>query len=973
MTIPPINEISSGYAHKEHGDFIRSLLESIEEGIFGINLNGQCMFINPAAVRMLGYKNATDLVGKNIHVLIHHTQPDGSPCPVENCAIYRSFREHQNFHTADDIFWRADGTKFHAEYWSSPIRINGNIAGSVATFTDISERKQSEETNRRLLDILEAATDFIGIADKNGKTIYVNRGGRRMLGFGDNEDLSSMMVPDYCPKDVGEFIIRAGIPAAIQNGYWENETTFLARDGREIPTSQIVVAHKHANGEVEYFSTIARNITDRKQAEKALRKSEERFKAQYRNIPIPTYTWKWQDEDFILIDFNDEAYKITAGKIPDFLGTSAHKLYEDTPEIIEDINKCFINKTPIKKEMSFNLRTTGERRHFAVTYAFVPPDLVMIHTEDVTERKRTEEALLHSEKKYRQLVETLQEGIWLIDKDANTTFVNPCMAHMLGYTIEEMLGKHLFSFMDEQGIEMSKRNLERRQQGIIEQHDFEFIRKNGSKIYVSLQTSPIFDDEGNYIGALAGVIDFTDRKRYEEALKKARYELELRVSERTEELNKANRELTREIIERKRTEEILKRRDAILEAVTYSAEQFLKAASWNDPIQKILDRLGNTAQVSRIYIFNNRVNKEGGLLTSQRYEWTAPGISAQIDNPELQDLPLSLSGFERWEKTLGQGDIIHGHVRDFPRSEQTILLPQDIKSVLVVPIFVGEQWWGFVGFDECNIERNWSIAEIDALKVLADVLGVAIGRNHAEELARKRQAELAHVGRLSTMGEMATGMAHELNQPLTAINTMAGISLRIMEKDDLQSDNLSEALEEISTQAIRASEIIRRLRQFVSKQSPDRKLVNLNDLVREVVRFITSDLKKESVELRLELAENLPLVPADSIQIEQVLLNLMRNSVEAMQQAEYKTRLLSIHTDSKETDVQVSISDTGPGLDPEILNRLFEPFLTTKPTGMGMGLSISRSIIEGHHGHLWADSESGRGAKFHFTLPIKSY
>ncbi len=142
-------------------------------------------------------------------------------------------------------------------------------------------------------------------------------------------------------------------------------------------------------------------------------------------------------------------------------------------------------------------------------------------TQDITDRKRAEEALLESERKYRLLVETLQEGIWAIDKDGFTTYVNPSMADMLGYTVEEMQGRHLFSFMDENWKEVAKRNLERRQQGIKEQHDFEFIRKDGSRIYTALETSPITDAHGNYIGALAGVMDITERKKVEEELCKS--------------------------------------------------------------------------------------------------------------------------------------------------------------------------------------------------------------------------------------------------------------------------------------------------------------------------------------------------------------------------------------------------------------------------------------------------------------------
>ncbi len=174
------------------------------------------------------------------------------------------------------------------------------------------------------------------------------------------------------------------------------------------------------------------------------------------------------------------------------------------------------------------------------------------------EYKRSEQALRESEKKYQQLLNTLHEGIWVIDQDANTTFVNPRMAEMLGYTVEDMLGKHLFSFMDEQRVEVAQQNLERRRRGILEQHDFEFLRKDGSRIYASLATSPITDQDGNYVGAIAWVQDISVRRQAEEALRQARDDLESCVEQRTLELLKTNELLKSEILERKGTEEALR-------------------------------------------------------------------------------------------------------------------------------------------------------------------------------------------------------------------------------------------------------------------------------------------------------------------------------------------------------------------------------------------------------------------------------
>lgn len=203
--------------------------------------------------------------------------------------------------------------------------------------------------------------------------------------------------------------------------------------------------------------------------------------------------------------------------------------------------------------------------------------------------------------------------------------------------------------------------------------------------------------------------------------------------------------------------EALQRRDAILEAVSFAAEQFLKPGSWEDNIQTVLERLGNATNVSRIYMFETHTAGEGTLLMSQRYEWAAPGIDPQIGNPELQHLAYVDAGFGRWAVLLSRGEVIYGHVKDFPNSEREMLEPQDISSIVVVPIFAGPVWWGFIGFDQCYIERTWTQPEIDTLRAAANIIGLAIQRSKAEETLRLSavQEEIIRLQE-ATLAELST-------------------------------------------------------------------------------------------------------------------------------------------------------------------------------------------------------------------------
>jgi len=197
--------------------------------------------------------------------------------------------------------------------------------------------------------------------------------------------------------------------------------------------------------------------------------------------------------------------------------------------------------------------------------------------------------------------------------------------------------------------------------------------------------------------------------------------------------------LMHDITENKRVEEELRHRDAILEVLATSTKRALETTSFDAGIQNMLEQLGQATEVSRVYIFENHLGEDGTLLTSQRYEWVASTITSQLDNPDTQDFPWIAGGMGRWVELLSRDETVQGYVKDFPQSEREILSPQGIQSITVVPIFVGQEWWGFIGFDECSAEREWAAAEIDALKVSAGTLGALIQRKKAEESLLKSE------------------------------------------------------------------------------------------------------------------------------------------------------------------------------------------------------------------------------------------
>ena len=232
------------------------------------------------------------------------------------------------------------------------------------------------------------------------------------------------------------------------------------------------------------------------------------------------------------------------------------------------------------------------------------------------------------------------------------------------------------------------------------------------------------------------------------------------------------------------------------------------------------------------------------------------------------------------------------------------------------------------------------------------------------------QLELAHANRIATIGQLSASIAHELNQPLTGIITNCSTCLRMLTGDPPNLDGVRETVRRTMRDGNRASEVVTRLRALFSKREVTAESVDLNESTREVIALSLGELEKSRVIVRTELADDLPLVTGDRVQLQQVVLNLLLNALDAMNAVEDRPRQLVIRTERREGDcVCVSVRDCGVGFEPHAVDKLFEAFYTTKDDGMGMGLSVSRSIIESHHGRLWATANTGPGATFSFSIP----
>lgn len=406
-----------------------------------------------------------------------------------------------------------------------------------------------------------------------------------------------------------------------------------------------------------------------------------------------------------------------------------------------------------------------------------------------------------------------------------------------------------------------------------------------------------------------------------------RDELEQRVSERTAALSAANEDLQREIAERRRVEEALQDSRRFVERITDATPS----------IVYILD-----VTLRQLVYANEKLRAVLGYELDEVREWTEEFLTNTVHPDDLARVRQALV--------------------------DTVSIREDETQEVETRIRHAD---GSCRWFRCRtvIFRRTSDGAVRLVLGAADDI---TDRKVAEEQSRQQQEQLVYVSRLTMLGELATGIAHELNQPLMAVANYAQAALRRVRSDEWSREELTKCLEKTSHQALLAGEIIKRLRRLVSKSPPEQAETNLNDTIRDVVEMVRTEAEGREVHVQLELPEELPLVRADRIQLQQVMLNLVRNGFEAMHGTPSEDRCLTVESRRIDQDsVAVCVRDAGEGCESRQLDRLFEPFFTTKEQGLGMGLSISRSIIESHGGRLTAQPNATRGLTFQFTLPIR--
>jgi two-component system cell cycle sensor histidine kinase/response regulator CckA len=470
-------------------------------------------YLSPQVEKILGYKPEEALVRWTDLVSGHPVNKRA----IELTQMAIDTGERQPPYEAELI--AKDGRRVWFEVDEAPIVRDGKTVAIVGAAQDITERRAAEQELQKLSAVVHYSGELVNLASLDGRMIFVNDAGGKMLGIAPGT-VHEFRIDDVIPPAYEDLVRSRIIPKLRKGGRWEGDLQY-----RNVVTGELTDVHTlafairdAASGAPVYFANVSRDITERKRASDALREREARLDSIFRAAPIGIGTVT----ERVILEVNDKVCEMTGYSKEELVGRSARMLYATDQEFE------FVGKEKYRQMAERGMgsvETRWRRKDGAmidILLSSAPlvagniPLGVTFTALDITERRRGEDALRAGEKKYRQLIEMLQEGIWTIDSEARTTFVNPRMAEMLRYSVEEMMGKHLFSFMDERGAEECRRLLERRFSGIEEQHDFEFLRKDGERVFARVETAPITDENGVVVGAIAGVQDQTEYRRAED-------------------------------------------------------------------------------------------------------------------------------------------------------------------------------------------------------------------------------------------------------------------------------------------------------------------------------------------------------------------------------------------------------------------------------------------------------------------------
>ncbi|WP_161488043.1 ABC transporter substrate binding protein [Sedimentisphaera cyanobacteriorum] len=585
---------------------------------------------------------------------------------------------------------------------------------------------------------------------------------------------------------------------------------------------------------------------------------------------------------------------------------------------------------------------------------------ILQRLEDITELKEYQKQIELNNERYYQLSMHSKTFAWEIDPEGLYTYVSDISKEVIGYAPEELAGKqHFYDLWPEDEKERlmpSAFDIIRNRKKFLNFHD-KVITKNGQEIWVSTSGFPVVSDSGELLGYRGTDKDITEHVKSRLALKQQTY---------------------------------------LLKAAETSTALLLEENDLDKAVPRALEIVGKAADQDRAYIFQCHKDPESGkMLASQHYEWAKTEIGSQLNSQILQNFRFE-ERFPRWYENLTEGEIIAGNVKDFPESEKEVLRPQKIISMIAVPIKIENEFWGFVGFDNCRFEQEWSEAERAILSSLEGSFGAAVNRTKMEERLKeslKHSGKLNQVlenqvqsaNRLTAAAEAAnrakahflSAMSHELRTPLNAIIGMSQVI-----DDDQLDDKKREGVQLILKSGRKLAKLINDILEYSKAEAKGLEVqedeFSIREFMDEISAIISEKAEEKQIEFEMAIDDQLPeKMLGDTQLLRQVLSNLAGNAVKFTHEGGVKIKVLLEDINQIQASVKFVIEDSGIGMPEGRLEELFDKFTqadasdSRKYEGTGLGLALSRELVELMGGRIDAESEEGKGSVFRFTVILK--
>jgi PAS domain S-box-containing protein len=1057
----------------------RLSFENANIGVCLVDPQGRLLKVNRQMCHMLGF-DKVELESMSISDITHPGYAD-----ISMGFIKRAIDGELDHFEIEKVYLHKTGQPVWGEVSSTLIRNDqGEPMYFISHVINISERKKAAEilqkSEARYRSLIDNQTELISRSDLSGVLTFVNTAYCQMFGKSQDEILGTSFTPTVLPEDL--HLSLAAVQAIQSPPYRASiETRHITPLGiRWIAWENSAVLDEHDH--IIELQGTGRDITEGKQAADALRHSEERFKAQYKGIPIPTYTWQMLDDDLILVDYNESAFEYTKGSIVNLLGKAATVVYQNDPETLKELMQSVQTKKNFKRERWYRLSSTGEMKYLVINFAFVPPDLVMVHTEDVTEQKQAEEALRESETRIRSTVNAVAEGIVFHAANGVIVEANKSAEHILGLTFDQLQGltsaDPRWHAVHEDGLPFPGETHPARvtlETGEPQANVIMGIHKpDGLLTWVSINTQPIFRPNETVPSAVvASFHDITERKQAEmeliesRALQEAIFDstsdmiwsvdaeqfglltfnhgledyfitqrsMQIKLGDRPEELFPTTEFIDRwkgmyckvlsdgpYVVEYKvmagtKTLElnfnILRRGDEIfgisvfgrditerkqsVEKIIHLNRLYATISQINQAIVHSKDREALFTEICDVAINYGKFRMSWVGLVDEATGYVQPVVFAGEEQGYLKNIKIMPN-----DPVLGNGPtgraIREGRgiiVQDLPndlrmnpwreqaaqrgyRSSAAVPIRQKGRPIGAFTVYASEP----NGFgeddqkllDEISLDISYAIDSMDA----------EIERKQAEDEIRQLNATLESRVQERTSellqanlvkDEFLANMSHELRTPL---NGILGISESLLEGiRGTLNEKQQQSLQTIFSSGKHLLDLINDILD-VSKIEAGKfeilpKHISVNDICISSLSFVRQMALKKSIDVEYVRHPEVVWVYADSRRLKQILVNLLSNAVKFT--PEHGNVKLEVNANAKEGQIRFSIHDTGVGIAPDDLKKLFQPFvqldnsLSRQNEGSGLGLVLVKKLVDIHNGNVLVESEIGKGSSFTVILP----